>query len=293
MKSAYSQQSSNIRNTWLLLFIFIGIVSFFSTIISLYYGNISFAFIGLGYSIVQAFIAYRFGDAIALQSANAQEVSPSQAPQIHTIVENLSKIAGIPKPKIYISPDPSANAFATGRNPENASICINQGLISLLNKAELEAVIAHELSHIKNRDILIMTVTMVLASLITIISDLGIRMSFFSRNDDKNSQSPIVIFLFIISIILAPIVAILIQMAVSRSREYLADASAVVMTRYPEGLMSALTKLYQSPVPTNHYSSAMSHFYISPPKKEFGEKVQSLFSTHPSIEERVKALRSM
>jgi heat shock protein HtpX len=294
MASAYSQQSSNIRKTWLLMFLFIGLVSAFCFTLALYFNNYGIAVIGIVISLFQAVIAYRFGDKIALHTARAQEVSPEEAPRIHNLVDNLTKIAGIPKPRVFISPDPSPNAFATGRNPKNASICLNQGILDLLNKQELEGVIAHELSHIKNRDILVMTVTMVLASIITVLTDLSFRLAFFGGGRrDNEAKSPIIILLYIITILLAPFVALLIQMAVSRSREYLADASAVVMTRYPQGLVSALQKLYNSPTPAKHYSTSMNHFYISPPKKKFGAKPSSLFSTHPPIEERVKALQKM
>lgn len=294
MASAYKQQSSNVRKTWLLIFIFIGLVSAVTFTISIYFDNYAIAVLGIGLSFVQALTAYFAGDKIALSTARAKEVSPEEAPQIHNLVDNLTKIADIPKPRIYISPDPSPNAFATGRGPENASICLNQGILNILNKQELEGVIAHELSHIKNRDILIMTVTMVLSSVITIITDLSFRFALFGGNRrDNNNQSPLILVIYFITILLAPFVALLIQLAVSRSREYLADASAVVMTRYPEGLISALKKLYSSPTASTTYSTSTNHFYISPPKAKFGAKQNSLLSTHPSIEDRVKALQGM
>lgn len=294
MVSAYSQQSVNVRKTWLLIFLFIGLVSAVFYAFGAYYGNSGFAIFGLIISLVQALVAYYFGASIALGVAGAKEVSSDEAPQIHNLVDNLSKIAGIPKPKVYISPDPSANAFACGRDPEHASICLNQGILKLLNKNELEGVIAHELSHIKNRDILVMTVTMVLASVISFIADIGFRVMWWGGGNRNNeNKSPVVLILFIVAIILAPVVATLIQLAVSRSREYLADATAVTITRYPNGLINALQKLYESPVPTNHYSTAMNHFYISPPKRSWGEQISGLFSTHPNIQERINALEKM
>lgn len=296
MKSAYSQQSSNIRKTWILLFVFVGLVSALCYIISLYYNNYAIAFIGFGISLAQAGAAYFVGDKIALHTARGHEVSAQDAPHIHTIVENLSTVAGIPKPRIFISPDPAPNAFATGRDPQHASICLNQGILDLLDKHELEGVIAHELSHIKNRDILVMTTTMVLASVITVITDLSFRLAFFGggrRGKDEN-QSPILLIIYIITILLAPFVAVLIQLAVSRSREYLADASAVVLTRYPDGLIRALQKLYAAPTASTTYASSMAHFYIAPPKQNFGQQnVKSWFSTHPPIEERIAALQNM
>jgi heat shock protein HtpX len=292
--SAYSQQSRNIRKTWFLLFIFVGLVSGLCYSFAYLYNNYWIAIFGLLLSLGQAFVAYQFGDKIALMSAGAVLLKDNQYPELQFLVENLSKIAGIPVPKIYISPDKSANAFACGRDPEHASVCFNQGILELLNKNELEGVIAHELSHIKNRDILVMTVTMVLASLISFLSDIGLRMMFFGGNNkDNDNKSPILILIYIVVIILVPILSFLIQMAVSRSREYLADASAVTLTRYPKGLSDALQKLYNNPTQSSHYSTAMNHFYIAPPKKAFGEKVSGLFSTHPPINERIAALNKM
>jgi heat shock protein HtpX len=294
--SAYSYKSSNTRKTWLLIFLFVGLVSAVFYLIGAVNNSPALAIVGLIISLVQALIAYYTGDKIALAFAGAKRVTEQQAPQIHILVENLSKIAGIPKPKVFVSPDPSANAFACGRDPEHASICLNQGILDLLDKNELEGVIAHELAHVKNRDILVMTVTMVLASVISFIADVGFRMLWWGGNSNKDSddmKTPFVMVIYIVTLLLAPIVATLIQLAVSRSRESLADASAVVYTRYPQGLMSALTKLYKNPVPSSHYSTAMNHFYIAPPKKSFGEKVSGLFSSHPPIEERIEALKKL
>ncbi len=292
--SVYSQQRKNHRNTLLLIFLFIGLVSAVFYVFSAYYGNPFFAYLGLFISLFQAGVAYFTGDKIALAVVGAKKIEYKQSPQIHEMVTNLAKIAQIPKPEIYISPDKSANAFATGRNPENAKICLNQGILNLLNKQELEGVIAHELSHIKNRDILIMTVTMVLGSVISFIADVGFRMIWWGgRDNDNDSNSPIVLILYLLAILLAPFVAMLIQFSISRSREYQADATAVVMTRYPQGLINALKKLHSSPIPASRYSTAMNHFYIAPPKRSLGEKVQSLFSTHPPLSERVKALENL
>ncbi|MEM1312459.1 MAG: M48 family metalloprotease [Patescibacteria group bacterium] len=295
--SAYTYQSKNVRKTWLLIFLFVGLVSAVFYVIGAVNNTPIFAVIGLVISLVQALIAYYTGDKIALTVARAKEVSPQKAPEIHNLVENLSKVADIPKPKVHISPDPSANAFACGRDPEHASICLNQGILNLLDKNELEGVIAHELAHIKNRDILVMTVTMVLASVISFIADIGFRTLFWgggrSSRDSDDMKSPFILVIYVVTLILAPIVATLIQFAVSRSRESLADATAVVFTRYPKGLMSALEKLYKNPTPTNHYSTAMNHFYIAPPKKSFGQKVSGWFSSHPPIEERIQKLKNL
>ena len=292
--SAYSQQSNNQTKTWLLMFIFVGLVSGIFYGFSSLTGNAGLAYIGLIISLVQCGVAYFFGDKIALASAGAVRLKDDQMPQIQEMVQNLTKIAGIPMPKIFISPDPSPNAFACGKDPKSASICLNQGILDLLDRNELEGVIAHELSHIKNRDILVMTVSMVLASVISFVADFGFRMNFFGKNDreDKNNNF-VVIFFYIFLMVLAPIISTLIQMAVSRQREFLADATAVTITRYPNGLKNALVKLYQSPVPSQHYSTATNHFFISPPKKSWNEKISQLWSTHPSLKDRIDALDSM
>jgi heat shock protein HtpX len=162
-----------------------------------------------------------------------------------------------------------------------------------LNKQELEGVIAHELAHIKNRDTLLMTVAMVLASVVSFVADIGFRIMFFSRGDRDSKSNPVILIVYIATIILAPIVSALLQLAISRQREYLADATAVTYTRFPEGLIRALQKLYKNPVPTEHYATSMNHFYIAPPKHSFGQKTQGLFSTHPPINKRIEALKEM
>ncbi len=296
MTSAYSYQNSNIQKTWILLFLFVGIVSGLFYGFGVYTRNPIFGVLGLVVSLGQAVFAYFGGEKLALLSAGAKEIQYEDSPQIFEMVTNLSRVAGIPVPKVHISPDPSANAFACGRDPAHASICFNQGILDLLNKNELEGVIAHELCHVKNRDTLVMTVTMVMASVVSFIADSGMRMMFWggnNRDDNEGGNNPVVMILFVIGIVLAPFVSLLIQMAISRQREFLADASGVVLTRYPQGLIGALNKLYASPVPTNHYSTSTCHFYIAPPKQQFGEKFKNFFSTHPSIEDRVERLTKM
>ena len=295
--SAYSQQSHSQTKTMILMFIFVGLVSAIFYAFGAINRMPSLIWIGLVVSLGQCLVAYFFGDKLALSSSGAKQLGVDQMLPVQEIVQNLSKVAGIPTPRIFISPDPSPNAFACGRNPQNASICLNQGILNLLNRNELEGVIAHELSHIKNRDILIMTVSMVLASVIAFLADFGLRSGFmngFGNNKNNNKNGGIIVIVFyVLLIVVSPIVSTLIQMAVSRQREYLADATAVTMTRYPEGLKSALTKLYQSPVPSQHYSTATNHFFISPPKKSWNEKVNGFFSTHPSLDDRINALDGM
>jgi heat shock protein HtpX len=296
MTSAYSQQSQNTTKTWILIFLFVSIVSGFFYAFAISTNNPGIAYIGLLISIGQSFVAYFWGGNLAIASSGGVEVGENEQFQLQNIVENLARTAGIPKPKLFVSPDPSANAFACGRNPANANICVNQGLLDILDKNEIEGVIAHEMSHIKNRDILIMTVTMVLSSVISFLADYSMRAVMWGRDNsdsDDNPQSPLVIVFFVAAIVIAPILSLVIQMAVSRSREFMADATAVTLTRYPQGLISALSKLHNSPVPTEHPSTAMSHFYIAPPKTNWGQKTMELFSTHPPLEARIQALESM
>ncbi len=293
MNSAYSVQYNNVRRTWILIFFFVALVTSSFFLLGWVYDNYLFPIFGLFLSVGQSLVGYFLGDKIALSFAKAREIKFEEAPQIHNIVENISRIAGIPKPKIYISPDPSANAFACGRSPKYASICLNQGLLKILDKSELEGVIAHEIAHIKNRDILLMTVIMVLSSLISFVADIGMRLMILGDRDNDKGKNPVLIILYITFLILAPLVSLLIQMAISRSREYLADATAVVFTRYPTGLIRALEKISTNPIPTTNYSTAMNHLYISEPKRVFGEDIKNIFSTHPPIKDRIAKLSQM
>lgn len=294
MSSVYTLQNNNRTKTAVIIIIFIALTTIVGYAASYYFDNYLIAVMAFGLSLIQSGAAYFFGDKIALATANAEEITVEDFPKIHEMIDNLSKIADIPKPKVYFSPDPSANAFACGRDPKHSSICLNQGILDLLNKNELEGVIAHELSHIKNRDTLVMTITMVLASVISLIVDNIFRFSFFgfgSKDDRDTNKSPWVYALYIIILIAAPVLAIMLQLAVSRSREYLADATAVTFTRYPEGLISALEKLYGQKTKTNVNSTAMSSLYIAPPLQNHNQFFENIFSTHPSISERVSKLR--
>jgi len=293
MSSVYTTQSNNQTKTFFIIIIFIALTTLVGYGASYYFQNYTLAILAFGLSLFQSGVAYFFGDKIALMTSGAQEVTPEQAPEIHNLVENLSKIADIPKPKVYISPDPSANAFACGRGPGHASICLNQGILDLLDKNELEGVIAHELSHVKNRDTLVMTITMVLTSVISFIVDNVFWFSFLgsSADDKESNKSPWVFILYIIVMIAAPILALILQMAVSRSREYLADATAITFTRYPDALISALEKLYNQKTVSSVNSTAMSSLYIAPPKHNHTQFIQNLFSTHPTVQDRIAKLR--
>jgi len=285
----YSQIASNKRRSVLLVFAFIALVGVLDYVISRAFNQPSFFIPILIFAVAYALITYFFSSQIALAMSGAQPIEKKDAPDLYNVVENLTIAAGLPMPKVYIINDPSPNAFATGRDPEHAIVAVTTGILPLLTKTELEGVIAHELSHVGNYDIRFMAVVVALVSAVAIISDLFLRLTFWGGDDREDNQ--LFFILGIIGAILAPLVAALIQFAVSRQREYLADASGALLTRYPEGLASALTKISANPKPMQHANSATSPLYISNPLK--GRSLAGLFDTHPPIEERIRRLREM
>jgi len=243
-----------------------------------------------------SFASYWWSDKIVLAMSSAKELKHEDNPQIYHLVENLCITAGLPVPKIYIIEDSAINAFATGRDPKHGVICLTTGIIDRLEKIELEGVIAHELSHIGNRDILLSTVIVILVGFVTLLADWFRHWAFFggrSRDNDSGGGQlkMILIILAIILSILAPIVAMLMQLAISRKREFLADADGALLTRYPEGLAKALEKISQDTEPLEAANRATAHLFIANPFK--GKKMMKMFMTHPPIEERIKALRGM
>ena len=247
--------------------------------------------IALACSIIPAIISYYNCDKMVLGLNGARPATREQDLQLSVILENLCIASGLPKPKLYVIEDGSPNAFATGRNPENAVICVTTGLLEKLNKYELEGVIAHELSHIKNYDILLSTVISVFVGFVVILSDWFTRFAFRgSRDNDDSKGNAIIAIIAIVFLILSPIFATLMQLAISRKREYLADASAVEITRNPEGLISALQKISGDPDVLEVANKSTAHMYISNPLKE---KKSDLWSTHPATEKRIEALRNI
>lgn len=246
-------------------------------------------------SIVMNITAYWFSDKIALATSGAKPVTREQALDLYRIVENLSITAGLPMPRLYIIPSGQINAFATGRNPEHAAVAVTEGALSKLDENELQGVLAHELSHVGNRDILVSTVVVVLAGVISMISDIFLRFGGLSRRDDDNRGSNVTAIVAIVAMILAPIAATLIHLAVSRKREFLADASGALLTRYPAGLASALEKIAQDQMPLRHATSATAHLYLANPFKGRSRSgwFTKLFMTHPPVEERIAALRGL
>ncbi len=295
MATLYTQQSNNVSKTWLLMTVFFVIITLLGFFFSQRYGNPNLLYLFFGISLIMNIGAYWFSDKVVLSLSGAKLASREEYFDLYTTVENLSITAGLPMPKVYVIEDSAPNAFATGRDKDHAVVAFSTGLLSVMNKTELEGVVAHELSHIGNRDILLSTVIVVLVGLVSIVSDMMIRMSIFGGRDreDRQGGGAIAIIAIVFSI-LAPIFAILIQLAISRKREFLADASASLLTRYPEGLASALEKLQNYSAPMNHQSSAISHLYISDPQGvSLNKKISGLFSTHPPLEDRIRILREM
>ena len=241
MASLYTHQSKNVTRTWILMTTFFVIVIALGFVFSQIYGNPNILYGFFIFSVVMNLVAYWQSDKIALRASGAIPADPVKYLELHRIVENLAITAGLPKPRVYIINDPAPNAFATGRNKEHAAVAFTTGILSILEKNELEGVAAHELSHVGNRDILVSTVAVVLAGFISLLANIFLRSQMFGGNRDSDNKAGTVLMIVgIILAILAPIFASLIQLAISRKREYLADASGALLTRYPEGLANAL-----------------------------------------------------
>ena len=294
MASLYTQQGKNIRKTWFLMTGFLVIIVALGWLMSQLYGNAGILYGAIAFSLFMNVTAYWFSDKIALASTGAKPADENQYRELHRILENLAITAGVPKPRLYVVDDPAPNAFATGRNAKHAVVAVTTGLLTRLDRSELEGVIAHELSHIGNRDILVMTVAVVLAGAVAILADVFLRISFYSGGN-RDNKNPILLIAGIAAIILAPIAAQLIQLAVSRKREFLADASGALLTRYPDGLASALQKIASYSGPMRRANHATAHLFISNPfgAHERGKFIAKIFATHPPVEERVAALTGM
>jgi heat shock protein HtpX len=292
----YEQQSSNIRRTWALILGFLVVVIAVGYAISWYYGNPLILYIAIVIAVGTNFYAYWASDKLVLSLTHARPATREEFFDFYTVTENLSITAGLPMPKLYVIDDPAPNAFATGRDEKHAVVCASTGLLSLMTRPELEGVVGHELSHIKNRDILLMTIAVVLAGFVAILADIFLRMSLHGggRSSDSKQGGAIFMILAVVGIVLAPVAAKLIQLAISRRREYLADASSALLTRFPEGLASALQKISSENTPMRHASHATAHLFIDEPfgKPEGGKLawLERMFSTHPPVQDRVKAL---
>ena len=292
MATLYTHKDENIAKTWVLMVLFFGVVMAIGWAVSYYYNSSAILYVAFAFALLMNITSYWFSGSIVTAMAGAHEASDAQYPELHNIVENLAITAGLPKPKIFIIDDPAPNAFATGRDANHAVVAVTTGILPMLTRPELEGVIAHELSHIGNRDMLVSTVAVVLVGFVTLISDFFLRSSFGRGNNSDNNKNPIIMIVAVAFIVLAPVVATLMQLAISRKREFLADASGALLTRYPEGLASALKKIGSYQAPMRHANNAIAHLYISNPfgAKAYTSGLAKLFMTHPPIEERIKAL---
>lgn len=296
MSTLYNQSDRNTRLTWIYISGFLVFVIAVGYIFAEATGYNLILPIAVTVSVVMSVSSYWWSDKIVLAMSGAKEIDHDSNREIYHLVENLCITAGLPLPRIYIIQDSAMNAFATGRDPKHGVICLTTGIINRLEKTELEGVIAHELSHIGNRDILLSTVVVILVGFITLLADMFRRWAFFgggrSRNNSDNNQLRLILMIVaIILSILAPIAAIIMQLAISRKREFLADADGALLTRYPEGLASALEKISKDTEPLEAANRATAHLYIANPFK--GKKVMKFFMTHPPLEDRIKALRGM
>lgn len=291
----YSQITSNKRQSVILITLFIAIIITLGYVFDMAAGtgNYSGIFFALILSFGMTLISYFQGDAIALFSTGAKATSKEESPYVYRMIENLCITSGLPMPKVYIIDDPAINAFATGRKPETASVAVTTGAIEKLTNEELEGVLAHEMSHIQNYDIRFMTLVAVLVGSISIITNIFLRSHWLPRRNDRENGNLGAIFMIIgiVLALLSPLIAELIKLAISRRREYLADASGSLLTRYPEGLARALEKIASQNQPMQNANTATAHLFFANPFST--KKLSNLFSTHPPIEERVKKLREM
>ncbi|KKT82024.1 MAG: zinc metalloprotease HtpX [Candidatus Yanofskybacteria bacterium RIFCSPHIGHO2_02_FULL_44_12b] len=297
----YSHKDSNIRKTWLLITVFLVLIVGIGWFFSYVYNAPEVLYFAVFLSLIMNGVSYWYSDKIALAMSGAKLIANREENlYLSRMVENLCITAGLPAPRIYVIESPQINAFATGRDPKHAAIAVTRGALTKLQNEELEGVLAHELSHVGNRDILISTIVVVLVGLISILADIFMRMSFFGGfrgrdNDSRGGGGALILAIGLVAMIMAPIAATLIQLSVSRKREFLADASGALLTRYPDGLANALEKIKQDPMPLQHAHNATAHLFIANPfkGKEAINWLARLFQTHPPLEERIKILRGM
>lgn len=300
MATLWTQKDSNIRKTWFLMTVFFIAVISIGWLFSQAFGNPSILVFAVILSTMMSFASYWYSDKIVIATMGAREASDEEAPELHNIVENLAITAGLPKPRIFIVNAAQPNAFATGRDPQHAIVAVTTGILERLNRTELEGVLAHELSHVGNRDMLLSTVVVVLVGVIQLLADMFLRSMRWGRlGGDRNRDGQMQLIIIIAGIalsLLAPLAATIIQLAISRKREYLADASGALLTRYPEGLASALEKIAADNTPMRQASHATAHLWLDDPyqgQKRKTSWIAKLFMTHPPIEDRIRVLRGM
>lgn len=294
----YKQIESNKWKTTVLITFFIAIVVGLGWLFSQVFNQPVIFPIAVVIAIVQSWVSYFYSDKIALLMSGAKEVTKKGEPEFARLIENLSITTGLPQPRMYVIEDSAINAFATGRDPKNAAIAVTRGALDRLEKVELEGVLAHEMAHVGNRDILLSTIVVTLVGVVTLMSDFFWRWSFFGgrrRSDDSegNQTGAILALAAVVLMILAPIIATLIQLAISRKREYLADATGALTTRYPEGLARALQKIGHDKEPLEVANRATAHMYIANPLRNAGGWLNGIFATHPPLADRIKRLEKM
>jgi heat shock protein HtpX len=300
----YEQIAANKRKTILLVvgaLLFLGLIGY--AIGYLYFTGPAGLVIALIVAGALSVGSYLYGDRVVLASTRAKEVSAEEQPRLHNIVEGLAIAAGVPKPRIYVVPEQAPNAFATGRDPQHSSVAVTQGLLDMMNRVELEGVVGHEMSHVLDRDILLGTIVATLVGAAVLLSEFFMRSwlwgGFGGRRGNDNNGGPAALVIFavgLILLILAPLAGQIIKLAVSRNREYLADAEGALLTRYPPGLASALKKIQSAPAAMSSANNATAHLWLNQPSRTQGEgtsKMERLFSTHPPLEDRIKRLEEM
>jgi heat shock protein HtpX len=300
----YEQIAANKRRTVLLVIgslVFLGLIGY--VIGYLFFTGPAGLVVAVIFAGVLSVSSYYYGDRLVLASTRAREVTPEEQPRLHNIVEGLAIAAGVPKPRVYVVPEQAPNAFATGRNPEHSSVAVTEGLLATMNRVELEGVIGHEMSHVLDRDILLGTVVATLVGAAVLLSEFFLRSwwwgGFGGRrgNNENGGAVELIVFAFgVVLLILAPLAGQIIKMAVSRNREYLADAEGALLTRYPPGLVSALKKIQAAPTAMRSANNATAHLWLNQPSRIHGDgttALERLFSTHPPIEERIKRLEEM
>ncbi len=291
----YSAITQNKVKTVLLMLGFVLFIGLLGWILAMAWQRPGLLFVVGGFAIAYAVFSYFSGAKMALALSGAEPIEKRDAPELYRTVENLAITAGLPTPAIYIIDDPAPNAFATGRDPNHAYVTVTRGLLSMMDDQELEGVIAHELSHVGNYDIRLMAVVLALVTVVSLISHFFMRMTIWGDNDNDNNNQ-IMVIVGLVAALIAPLIALLLQLAVSRKREYLADASGALLTRYPEGLASALEKISTYAKPMEHASTATAHLFIASPLgggKGLGGTIAGLFSTHPPIDDRIAKLDAM
>jgi len=298
MATLYTQKDSNIRKTFFLISVFLVLIIAIGFLFSEIIGNSYILYFAIIFSIGTSFFSYWYSDKVVLGLTRAKEIAKKDNPELYRLVENLCIASGLPLPKIFILPETQPNAFATGRNEKHAVIAVTHGLLQKLEKSELEGVIAHELSHIKNKDMLIQTMVVVLCGVIAMVSHFFLRFGLyggFSNRGNSKNNNPALLILGLLAAILAPIAAVLLKLAISRKREFLADNSAALLTRYPDGLIRALSKISEDQSPMRKPNNSTAHLFISSPFK--GKERKSwffkMFLTHPPINERIQALQTI